>query len=131
MPLARTLIGPVTECGFYGNPVKIMGIGMGDNERQTDGQLLERTRHETKKPELFKVLLLNDDYTTMEFVVEILESVFHKQPAEAYRIMMAVHTQGKGLCGVYPHEVAETKVATVIERARENGFPLLAAMEPE
>jgi ATP-dependent Clp protease adaptor protein ClpS len=59
-----------------------MGIGMGDNERQTDGQLLERTRHETKKPELFKVLLLNDDYTTMEFVVEILENVFHKQPAE-------------------------------------------------
>ena len=78
-----------------------------------------------------KVLLLNDDYTTMEFVVEILENVFHKQPAEAYRIMMAVHTQGKGLCGVYPHEVAETKVATVIELARENGFPLLAAMEPE
>ena len=65
------------------------------------------------------MLLLNDDYTTMEFVVEILESVFHKQPAEAYRIMMAVHTQGKGLCGVYPHEVAETKVATVIDLARE------------
>jgi ATP-dependent Clp protease adaptor protein ClpS len=108
-----------------------MGIGMGDNERQTDGQLLERTRHETKKPELFKVLLLNDDYTTMEFVVDVLENVFHKQPAEAYRIMMAVHTQGKGLCGVYPHEVAETKVATVIDRARESGFPLLAAMEPE
>ena len=108
-----------------------MGIGMGDNERQTDGQLLERTRHETKKPELFKVLLLNDDYTTMEFVVEILENVFHKQPAEAYRIMMAVHTQGKGLCGVYPFEVAETKVATVTDRARESGFPLRAAMEPE
>ena len=92
---------------------------MGDTERQTDGQVLERTRQETKKPELFKVLLLNDDYTTMDFVVEILETVFHKQPAEAYRIMMAVHTQGKGLCGVYPHEVAETKVATVIDsRAR-------------
>jgi ATP-dependent Clp protease adaptor protein ClpS len=104
---------------------------MGDSERHTDGQLLERTRQETKKPELFKVLLLNDDYTTMEFVVDILENVFHKQPAEAYRIMMAVHTQGKGLCGVYPHEVAETKVATVIDRAREHGFPLLAAMEPE
>ena len=104
---------------------------MGDTDRGTDGQLLERTRQETKKPELFMVLLLNDDYTTMEFVVEILEGVFHKQPAEAYRIMMAVHTQGKGLCGVYPHEVAETKVATVIDRAREQGFPLLAAMEPE
>jgi ATP-dependent Clp protease adaptor protein ClpS len=104
---------------------------MGDTERQTGGEVLERAKHETKKPELFKVLLLNDDYTTMDFVVEILENVFHKQPAEAFRIMMAVHTQGKGLCGVYTHEVAETKVATVIELARENGFPLLAVMEPE
>ena len=104
---------------------------MDDGQRQADGEILERTRHETKKPELFKVLLLNDDYTTMDFVVEILEGVFHKQPAEAYRIMMAVHTQGKGLCGVYPHEVAETKVDTVVTRARESGFPLRAAMEPE
>jgi ATP-dependent Clp protease adaptor protein ClpS len=104
---------------------------MAGTERQTGDEVLERTRQETKKPELYKVLLLNDDYTTMDFVVEILESVFHKQPAEAYRIMMAVHIRGKGLCGVYPHEVAETKVATVIDRAKENGFPLLAAMEPE
>jgi ATP-dependent Clp protease adaptor protein ClpS len=104
---------------------------MADTERQTGGEVLERTRQETKKPELFKVLLLNDDYTTMEFVVDVLESIFHKQPAEAYRIMMMVHTQGKGLCGVYPHEVAETKVTTVIDLARDNGFPLLATMEPE
>ena len=104
---------------------------MAGTERQTGGEILERTRQETKKPELYKVLLLNDDYTTMDFVVEILESVFNKQPAEAFRIMMAVHTQGKGLCGVYPHEVAETKVTTVIELARDNGFPLLATMEPE
>ena len=104
---------------------------MGDIERQTGGEVLERTRQETKKPELFKVLLLNDDYTTMDFVVEILENVFNKAPAEAYRIMMAVHTQGQGLCGVYPFEVAETKVEAVIGRARENGFPLRAAMEPE
>jgi ATP-dependent Clp protease adaptor protein ClpS len=104
---------------------------MADVERRTEGEVLERTRHETKKPELYKVLLLNDDYTTMEFVVDVLESIFHKPPAEAYKIMMMVHTQGKGLCGVYPHEVAETKVTTVIERARQNGFPLLAAMEPE
>ena len=104
---------------------------MADTDRQTGGEVLERTRQQTKRPELYKVLLLNDDYTTMDFVVEILESIFHKQPAEAFRIMMAVHTQGKGLCGVYPHEVAETKVETVMERARENGFPLRAAMEPE
>ncbi|MBA2603902.1 MAG: ATP-dependent Clp protease adapter ClpS [Acidobacteria bacterium] len=100
-------------------------------DRQTSGEVLERSEQQTKKPELYKVLLLNDDYTTMEFVVEVLESVFHKGPAEAYRIMLAVHTQGKGLCGVYSFEVAETKVATVVERARENGFPLRAAMEPE
>jgi len=104
---------------------------MGDIERQTGGEVLERTRQETKKPELFKVLLLNDDYTTMDFVVEILENVFNKAPAEAYRIMMAVHTQGQGLCGVYPLEIAETKVATVVDLARNNGFPLRAAMEPE
>src|SRR3954451_5277099 len=104
---------------------------MPGSERQTGGEILERTRQETKKPELFRVLLLNDDYTTMDFVVEVLESIFNKSPAEAFRIMMAVHTQGKGLCGVYPHEVAETKVETVMERARENGFPLRAAMEPE
>jgi ATP-dependent Clp protease adaptor protein ClpS len=104
---------------------------MADTERHTDGELRERTKQETRKPELYRVLLINDDYTTMDFVIEVLETIFHRQPAEAYRIMMAVHTQGKGLCGVYPHEVAETKVTTVIERARENGFPLLAAMEPE
>jgi ATP-dependent Clp protease adaptor protein ClpS len=104
---------------------------MAGTDRQTDGEVLERTIHETKKPELFKVLLLNDDYTTMDFVIEVLESIFHKQPAEAFRIMMAVHTQGKGLCGIYPYEVAETKVDAVVERARENGFPLRAAMEPE
>ena len=104
---------------------------MNGTERQTGGEVLERTRHETKKPELFKVLLLNDDYTTMEFVVEILETVFNKAPAEAYRIMMAVHTQGQGLCGVYPFEVAETKVATVVDLARGQGFPLRATMEPE
>ena len=104
---------------------------MAETDRQTDGEVIERTIQQTKKPELYKVLLLNDDYTTMDFVIEILESVFHKQPAEAFRIMMMVHTQGKGLCGLYPHEVAETKVATVIERARDSGFPLRAAMELE
>ena len=104
---------------------------MAGTERQTGGEVLERTRQQTKEPELYKVLLLNDDYTTMDFVVEILESVFNKSPAEAYRIMMAVHTQGQGLCGVYPFEVAETKVATVTDLARGAGFPLRAALEKE
>jgi len=104
---------------------------MAGPDRQTSGNVLEETRQETKKPELYKVLLLNDDYTTMDFVIEILETVFNKGPAEAYRIMMMVHTQGKGLCGVYPFDIAETKVETVVARAREHGFPLRAAMEPE
>ena len=104
---------------------------MAGTERQTGGEVLERTHQQTKEPELYRVLLLNDDYTTMDFVVEVLESVFHKAPAEAHRIMMAVHTQGQGLCGVYPFEVAETKVTTVVDLARGNGFPLRATMEKE
>jgi ATP-dependent Clp protease adaptor protein ClpS len=104
---------------------------MADTDRQAGGEVLERTKEKTKKPELFKVVLLNDDYTTMEFVIEVLETIFNKEPAEAYRIMMAVHTQGKGLCGLYPYDIAETKVDAVVERARENGFPLKATMEPE
>jgi ATP-dependent Clp protease adaptor protein ClpS len=102
---------------------------MADTRHQQGEGVLERTRDELKEPPLFKVVLLNDDYTTMDFVVVILEDVFHKTPAEAYRIMMQVHTQGKGLCGMYPFEVAETKVGTVHDRARENGFPLRANLE--
>ncbi len=104
---------------------------MDGTDRQTGGEVLERTKQKTKRPELYKVLLLNDDYTTMEFVIEVLESIFNKAPAEAYRIMMAVHTQGKGLCGVYPYDIAETKVEAVVDRARDGGFPLKATMEPE
>jgi ATP-dependent Clp protease adaptor protein ClpS len=104
---------------------------MAETDRQAGGEILERTKQETKKPDLYKVLLLNDDYTTMDFVVDVLETVFNKAPAEAYRIMMAVHHQGQGLCGVYPFEVAETKVAAVLDLARNNGFPLRASMEPE
>ena len=104
---------------------------MANPQDETGGAVRERIVPKKQTPDLYKVLLLNDDYTTMDFVVEILETVFHKQPAEAFRIMMMVHTQGKGLCGLYPHEVAETKVETVVERAREQGFPLRAAMEPE
>jgi ATP-dependent Clp protease adaptor protein ClpS len=78
-----------------------------------------------------KVLLLNDDNTPMEFVVQILEDVFHKKRAEAYRIMMTAHTQGQALCGVYSREVAATKLKTVVRMARENGYALRPAMEPE
>jgi ATP-dependent Clp protease adaptor protein ClpS len=102
---------------------------MSDNERQRDGQVLEKTRPKTRKPELFKVVLHNDDYTTMQFVIEVLEGVFHKSPAEAFRIMMHVHTRGQGVCGAYPYEVAETKVGMVHDAARERGYPLRASME--
>jgi ATP-dependent Clp protease adaptor protein ClpS len=89
----------------------------------------ERVQTQKKEPDLYKVVLLNDDYTTMEFVVNVLESVFQKTPAEAYRIMMAVHTQGRGIAGVYPWEVAETKVDAVVGLARDAGFPLRAVAE--
>jgi len=104
---------------------------MADVERRTGGEVVERTSQKTQEPTLFKVVLHNDDYTTMDFVVEILESVFQKSPAEAYGIMMAVHRQGRGICGLYPHEIAETKVATVHEIARDRGFPLRASVEEE
>ncbi len=106
------------------------GNGGGGAPRHGDA-VLEKTRQETKEPPLYKVILLNDDYTTMEFVVQILESVFHKTPAEAFRVMMHVHTQGKGLCGLYPHDIAETKVATVHDMAKEHGYPLRADIEAE
>jgi ATP-dependent Clp protease adaptor protein ClpS len=102
---------------------------MTQGQRQTGDAVLERTREKTKEPELFRVVLLNDDYTTMEFVVEILEDIFNKPPAEAFRIMMQVHTQGRGVCGHYPFEIAETKVTTVEDRARTSGFPLKATIE--
>lgn len=83
----------------------------------------------TQHPSMYRVLLLNDDYTTMQFVVEILETIFEKSPAEAHRIMMNVHTRGRGECGVYTFEIAETKVARVHEMARSAGFPLRADLE--
>jgi ATP-dependent Clp protease adaptor protein ClpS len=90
-----------------------------------------RTRQEVKAPSLFRVLLLNDDYTTMDFVVQVLETVFHKPPPEATQIMLHVHRKGMGLCGVYTRDIAETKVATVHELARGKGFPLMCIMEKE
>ncbi len=96
---------------------------------ETGGAVSERIRSQQKEPARFKVVLLNDDYTTMEFVVQILEGVFQKSPAEAYRVMMQVHVNGRGVAGVYPWEVAETKVDTVHTLARSAGFPLKAVTE--
>lgn len=84
-----------------------------------------------KKPKQFKVILLNDDFTSMDFVVSILESVFRKSPAEAVEIMLKVHQQGQGLCGIYPREIAEAKALEVHVRAKEAGFPLRSIVEEE
>jgi ATP-dependent Clp protease adaptor protein ClpS len=90
-----------------------------------------KVRPKTKKPSLYKVLLLNDDYTPMEFVIHVLESYFGKQHEEAVEIMLHVHQRGVGICGVYTFEVAETKVTQVIELARRHQHPLQCTMEKE
>lgn len=86
---------------------------------------------EVDEPPMYKVMLLNDDYTTMDFVIEVLVYVFQKPPEEATLIMLNVHRKGVGVCGIYPYEIAETKVNTVENLARENGFPLKCIMERE
>jgi ATP-dependent Clp protease adaptor protein ClpS len=92
-------------------------------------KLKERVQTKKDEPTFHRVMLLNDDYTTMDFVMQVLESIFDKSPAEAYQIMMHVHTNGRGLAGIYPWEVADTKAETVISLAREAGFPLQAVVE--
>lgn len=108
-----------------------------------DAVLMEKTEHgnetglknrpvdDVREPPSYRVLLLNDDYTTMEFVVAILEEVFHRPHDEAVRVMLAVHRHGRGLAGVYTRQIAETKCAAVRRLARAAGFPLRCAMERE
>ena len=91
----------------------------------------EETRQKVGKPRMYKVLLHNDNYTTMEFVVIVLISVFHKGEVEAVRIMWDVHRKGIGLAGVYSREIAETKVQRVLQMAQQAQFPLMCTMEPE
>ena len=101
--------------------------------RAEDGRtdLVTKTRPKTKKPSLYKVLLLNDDYTPMEFVVHVLERFFNKGRQEATRIMLHVHHKGVGVCGVYTFEVAETKVTQVMDFAQKHQHPLRCTMEKE
>ena len=106
-----------------------MLVGMTDGRNETGDALKERVEIKPEEPKLYNVILLNDDYTTMEFVIQVLETLFQKSPAEAYRIMMHVHRNGRGLAGVYPWEMAETKADKVATLASEAGFPLRATIE--
>jgi len=107
-------------------------------ERKQDGQgsdvgsaVVTQVKPKTKKPSMYKVLMLNDDYTPMEFVVHILERFFGKSRQEATRIMMHVHRRGVGICGVYTYEVAETKVTQVMDFARQHQHPLQCTLEKD
>lgn len=107
-------------------------MGKPPTRRNEDGDtsVITRTKPKTQKPTPYKVLLLNDDYTTQEFVVFVLESVFNKSHEDATTIMIHVHTKGIGVCGIYTFEVAETKVVQAMDLAREHGHPLQCTLEP-
>jgi ATP-dependent Clp protease adaptor protein ClpS len=107
------------------------GGGGDDSDRDDNTGVATRTRPKVKKPSRYKVLILNDDYTPMEFVVFVLERLFNKSRAEATRIMLHIHNHGVGLCGVFSYEVAETKVAQVLDLARRNEHPLQCTLEKE
>ena len=127
----------VMMAGGDATPVTAGGHGrqMSDNDRR-DGEgpntgVVVKTRPKTRKPAMYKVLMLNDDYTPMEFVVHVLERFFQKSREEATRIMLHVHRRGVGVCGVYTYEVAETKVTQVMDLARQNQHPLQCTIEKE
>lgn len=106
----------------------------GDNGNGFEGQsgvMVAKPETKTKRPPRYKVILLNDDYTPMDFVVMVLEQIFRKSHPEALSVMLEVHTSGAGLAGVYTRDVAETKVGEVIEYARINDYPLQCSLEPE
>ena len=99
------------------------------DDGDTHSAVLTRPKTQAKRPSLYKVLLLNDDFTPMDFVVDVLKTYFRKDHAAATEIMLAVHQKGFGVCGVYPYGIAETKVAQVMESARQNQYPLKCTME--
>jgi len=106
---------------------------MAKPDRSDEGSVTTQseTKQKTQRPALYKVLLHNDDYTTKEFVVFILETVFHRAEVEAVQIMLHVHNTGVGVAGVYPYDVAQAKVHKVIELAEQHEYPLMSSLEPE
>jgi ATP-dependent Clp protease adaptor protein ClpS len=103
----------------------------GGNGNGTDTGVIVKSKPKTKKPSLYKVLMLNDDYTPMEFVVHVLQRFFGKSHDEATQIMLHVHQRGVGICGVYTYEIAETKVTQVVDYARKHQHPLQCTLEKE
>ncbi len=115
-----------------GHPPKAARENKGaDGGSKSDTATITRTKPKTQRPNLYRVLLLNDDYTPMEFVILVLQDVFNKTREDATQIMLHVHTKGVGECGVYPYEVAETKVTRVMDTARKNQHPLQCVMEKQ
>ena len=106
-------------------------IRMGDDDNGGDTSVITKTKPKTKRPPLYKVMLLNDDYTPMEFVVHVLERFFGMDHAQAFEIMLTVHKRGLAVVGVFSHEIAETKVTQVMDLARQHQHPLQCTMEKE
>jgi len=125
---SNTKYFPVGQTAEGGDDDRDANDGRGGN---TGTGTIIKTRPKTKKPSLYRVLLLNDDYTPMEFVVHVLERFFNKSREAATEIMLHVHQRGVGICGVYTYEIAETKVAQVIDFARRHQHPLQCTMEKE
>ena len=103
----------------------------GNDGRDGDSGTVTLTRTKTQKPSMYKVLLLNDDYTPMEFVIYVLQRFFSKSAEDATKVMLHVHQSGVGICGVFTYEVAETKVTQVMDMARQHGHPLQCTMEKD
>ena len=138
LPLTRAMRATTAaETAPTGVPRPLRGAGDDGEDRRGNGRgkqdtaTITKPKNKSKRPSLYRVLLLNDDYTPMEFVVLVLQDVFNKTREDAMRVMLHVHNQGVGECGVYPFEVAETKVTRVMDAARKNQHPLQCVMEKQ
>ena len=128
--MLRTSVSPFPEMTQIAAPIApVMAARKDGDENGTGLGLATRTRTRTKKPSPYKVLMLNDDYTPMEFVVLVLQSFFKMSIEDATRVMLHVHQRGVGVCGIFPYEVAETKVSQVMDFARKNEHPLQCTLE--
>ena len=125
----RNTAPTLTHMIDYPDPARHVMTGDPDKDGEIERGVATKVRPKTKKPSMYRVLLMNDDYTPMEFVVSILIGIFNKSPEDATRIMLNVHQTGIGTCGVYTFEVAETKVAQVLDAAKRNQHPLQCTLE--